>query len=154
MWAETFLNLNLYVINNSLYWALSMSFFFFSFFFKYWVQLPSSYWLLENILMCWIFLPIPHSRAFFEGRCHLEPCNPCYYVATITSGFKAAVVGNSHRAAALLRSQFLLLGQQSLPGGSVPRLKIRIECPGTSPQNFMSPYLCLFFKFNFYFLSE
>ena len=84
--------------------------------------------------MCSIFLPIPHSRAFLEGRCHLEACNPCDYEATISSGFKAAVVRNSHKAAALLRSQPLLLGQQSLPGGSVPRLYIREECARTSPR--------------------
>ena len=64
--------------------------------------------------MCWIFLPIPHSRAFLEGRCHLEPCNPCDYEATISSVFKAAVVGNSHKAAALLSSQFLLLGRETV----------------------------------------
>ena len=63
-------------------------------------------------------------------------------------------MGNSHKAAALLRSQILLLGQQSLPGCSVPMLEIRVECAGKSPQKFISSYLCLFFKFNLYFSSE
>ena len=43
-------------------------------------------------------------------------------LVTFCSAFKAAVVGNGHKEVALLHSQFLLLGQQSLPGGSVPRL--------------------------------
>ena len=38
------------------------------------------------------------------------------------TGLKAAVVGNGHTAAAFLHSQTGLLGQQSFPGGRVPRL--------------------------------
>ena len=56
----------------------------------------------------------------------------------LSTGFKAAVAGNSHKAAGFLHSQLCLLGQQSLPGSRVPRLSIRVECARTNPQKLMS----------------
>ena len=72
------------------------------------------------------------SRAFLEGRCHLEPCNPCDYEATISSVFKAAVVGNSHKAAFPLYPIWLL-GKQSLNGSGVLGCKLDWNVPGKSP---------------------
>ena len=59
---------------------------------------------------------------FFESRCHLQACIDCEYLVTISTGFKAAVVCNGHKAAAFLLYQIWLLGQQSLTGSGVPRL--------------------------------
>ena len=52
----------------------------------------------------------------FEGRCYSQACKECEHLVTISSGFKAAVVGNGHKAAAFLHSQVWFLGQQSLSG--------------------------------------
>ncbi len=84
----------------------------------------------------------------------MPPRSSCEYEVSISTAFKAAVVGNSHRAVAFLHYTLWLLGKENLPERCVSRFYIRVECARINLQKLRSPSLRLFIKFNLYFFPE
>ena len=49
-----------------------------------------------------------HPRSFPEGSCHEQPHRPCDLEVPVSTGAKAAVMGNVHRGAELLHAHLWL----------------------------------------------
>ena len=95
-------------------------------------NLPLHTTFLKHFPVLNFFLHSLHPHNFL-GQASFTALSPCECQVTISCGLKAALAGNSHKAAASLPFQLWVLGQQSFPENRVSSLQIRVECARANP---------------------
>ena len=121
---------------------------------KEWVNLTSSYYLLEKICLFWSFWAIPQLRIFFEGRCPLQPWVVVNVKWPLTVGLKPLLLETTTRRQHFYICNSGFLGNKSVLEILLVGCKLEWNVPGQILQSLCLLNSCLFFKFNFYILSE